>query len=64
MLASMSQIDPPADTPLVDWSELGMSGLTTAPSVADYEAAPDPLVLDEPARGCRRSRSCGTGSMM
>src|SRR4029077_19211700 len=27
MLASMSEIDPPADTPLVDWSELGVSGL-------------------------------------
>lgn len=27
MLASMSQIDPRVDTPLVDWSELGVSGL-------------------------------------
>ncbi|BBY06130.1 hypothetical protein MNVI_14480 [Mycobacterium noviomagense] len=27
MLASMSEIDPRADTPLVDWSELGVSGL-------------------------------------
>ena len=29
MLASMSQIDPRADTPLVDWSELGVSELPT-----------------------------------
>jgi DNA-binding NarL/FixJ family response regulator len=27
MLASMSEFDPSADTPLVDWSELGVSGL-------------------------------------
>ena len=27
MLASMSKIDPPADTPLMDWSELSVSGL-------------------------------------
>src|ERR1700761_9007774 len=27
MLASMSNIDPVADTPLVDWSELSVSGL-------------------------------------
>ena len=27
MLASMSEIDPRADTPLVDWSDLGVSGL-------------------------------------
>jgi predicted ATPase/class 3 adenylate cyclase/DNA-binding CsgD family transcriptional regulator len=27
MLASMSEIDPRADAPLVDWSELGVSGL-------------------------------------
>jgi len=27
MLASMSQIDPRADAPLVDWSDLGVSGL-------------------------------------
>src|ERR1700749_1192233 len=27
MLASMSEIDPLADAPLVDWSELGVSGL-------------------------------------
>ena len=29
MLASMSQIDPRADAPLVEWSELGVSGLPT-----------------------------------
>src|ERR1700756_4485041 len=29
MLASMSGIDPRADLPLVDWSELGVSGLPT-----------------------------------
>lgn len=27
MLASMSEIDPRADLPLVDWSDLGVSGL-------------------------------------
>jgi class 3 adenylate cyclase len=27
MLASMSEIDPRADAPLVDWSELDVSGL-------------------------------------
>jgi hypothetical protein len=27
MLASMSQIDPRVDTPLVNWSDLGVSGL-------------------------------------
>src|SRR6516225_2073291 len=27
MLASMSEIDPRADAPLVDWSDLGVSGL-------------------------------------
>ncbi len=27
MLASMSEIDPRVDTPLVDWSDLGVSGL-------------------------------------
>ena len=27
MLASMSDTDPRADPPLVDWSELGVSGL-------------------------------------
>ncbi|MDT5131473.1 MAG: ubiquinone biosynthesis protein, partial [Mycobacterium sp.] len=27
MLASMSEIDPRADAPLVDWSELSVSGL-------------------------------------
>jgi hypothetical protein len=27
VLASMSEIDPRADTPLVDWSELSVSGL-------------------------------------
>jgi len=33
MLASMSQIDPHADEPLVDWSELGVSGLLPAGTV-------------------------------
>ena len=27
MLASMSEIDPHADTPLMDWSQLDVSGL-------------------------------------
>jgi hypothetical protein len=27
MLVSMSEIDPRADAPLVDWSDLGVSGL-------------------------------------
>ncbi len=43
MLASMSQIDPRADSPLVDWSELGMSGLLPTGTVtlllADVEGS-------------------------
>ncbi|MBV8347757.1 MAG: adenylate/guanylate cyclase domain-containing protein, partial [Mycolicibacterium sp.] len=43
MLASMSQIDPHADRPLVDWSELGMSGLLPTGTVtlllADVEGS-------------------------
>src|SRR6202023_278601 len=43
MLASMSQIDPRADTPLVNWSELGVSGLlatrTVPLLVADVEGS-------------------------
>jgi class 3 adenylate cyclase len=43
MLASMSEIDPRADTPLVDWSELGVSGLLPTGTVtllpADVEGA-------------------------
>ncbi|MBV9350057.1 MAG: LuxR family transcriptional regulator, partial [Mycobacterium sp.] len=43
MLASMSQIDPRADTPLVDWSELGVSGLLPTGTVtlllADIEGS-------------------------
>ena len=43
MLASMSEIDPRADTPLVDWSELGMSGLLPTGTVtlllADVEGS-------------------------
>ncbi len=42
-LASMSQIDPRADAPLVDWSELGMSGLlptgTVTMLLADVEGS-------------------------
>src|ERR1700722_10351709 len=43
MLASMSDIDPRADTPLADWSELGMSGLLPTGTVtlllADVEGS-------------------------
>jgi predicted ATPase/class 3 adenylate cyclase/DNA-binding CsgD family transcriptional regulator len=43
MLASMSDIDPRADAPLVDWSELGMSGLLPTGTVtlllADVEGS-------------------------
>src|ERR1700722_15143233 len=43
MLASMSQIDPRADTPLVNWSELGVSGLLPTGTVtlllADVEGS-------------------------
>jgi class 3 adenylate cyclase len=43
MLASMSEIDPHADTPLVDWSELGVSGLLPTGTVtlllADVEGS-------------------------
>jgi predicted ATPase/class 3 adenylate cyclase/DNA-binding CsgD family transcriptional regulator len=43
MLANMSEIDPRADTPLVDWSELGVSGLLPTGTVtlllADVEGS-------------------------
>src|ERR1700729_3296580 len=43
MLASMSEIDPLADTPLVDWSELSVSGLLPTGTVtlllADVEGS-------------------------
>src|SRR6516162_7758886 len=43
MLASMSEIDPRADTPLVDWSDLGVSGLLPTGTVtlllADVEGS-------------------------
>src|ERR1700674_1797705 len=43
MLASMSEIDPLAETPLVDWSELGVSGLLPTGTVtlllADVEGS-------------------------
>src|SRR6516162_6453586 len=43
MLASMSEIDPRADTPLVDWSDLGMSGMLPTGTVtlllADVEGS-------------------------
>src|SRR6202521_4350453 len=43
MLASMSEIDPLAETPLVDWSELGVSGLLPTGTVtlllADIEGS-------------------------
>ncbi len=43
MLASMSEIDPRADAPLVDWSDLGVSGLLPTGTVtlllADVEGS-------------------------
>jgi hypothetical protein len=43
MLASMSEIDPRADTPLVDWGEVGVSGLLPTGTVtlllADVEGS-------------------------
>ena len=43
MLASMSDIEPRADAPLVDWSELGVSGLLPTGTVtlllADVEGS-------------------------
>src|ERR1700758_1407331 len=43
MLASMSEIDPRADTPLLNWSELGVSGLLPTGTVtlllADVEGS-------------------------
>ena len=43
MLTSMSEIDPRAETPLVDWSELGVSGLLPTGTVtlllADVEGS-------------------------
>jgi hypothetical protein len=38
MLASMNEIDPRADTPLVDWSELGVSGLLPSATSSDWSA--------------------------
>ena len=43
MLASMSEIDPHADTPLMDWSQLDVSGLLPTGTVtlllADVEGS-------------------------
>jgi class 3 adenylate cyclase len=43
MLASMSQIDPRTETPLVDWSDVGLSGLLPTGTVtlllADVEGS-------------------------
>ena len=43
MLASMSEIDPRAEAPLVDWSDLGVSGLLPTGTVtlllADVEGS-------------------------
>jgi class 3 adenylate cyclase len=43
MLTTMSEIDPRADTPLVDWSELSVSGLlprgTVTLLLADVEGS-------------------------
>jgi class 3 adenylate cyclase len=43
MLASMSDTDPRADAPLVDWSELGVSGILPTGAVtlllADVEGS-------------------------
>src|ERR1700694_6236029 len=43
MLVSMSEIDPRADAPLVDWSDLGVSGLLPTGTVtlllADVEGS-------------------------
>ena len=52
MLASMSEIEPLADTPLVDWSELSVSGLLPTGTVtlllADVEGSTQ--ALGNPAR--------------
>ena len=67
MLASMSDIDPRADAPLVDWSELGVSGLLPTGTVtlllADVEGSTR-LWETQPERddrGHRAAESDGVG---
>ncbi len=64
MLASMSEIDPRADTPLVDWSELGVSELLPTGTVtlllADVEGSTR-LWETQPERDDRRVRAAGSG---
>jgi hypothetical protein len=65
MLARMGQIDPRVDTPLVDWSELGMSGLLPTGTVtlvlADVEGSTRlHAVVGDPTRGNDRGDRAAT----
>ena len=64
MLASMSEIDPRADAPLVDWSELGVSGLLPTGTVtlllADVEGSTR-LWETQPERDDRGDRAAEPG---
>ena len=66
MLASMSEIDPRADLPLVDWSELGVSGLLPTGTVtlllADVEGSTR-LWETQPERDDRRDRPPGSRAL-
>src|ERR1700678_2138038 len=67
MLASMSEIDPRAETPLVDWSELSVSGLLPTGTVtlllADVEGSTrlweTPARRDDHGHGSVESDSVG-----
>ncbi len=64
MLVSMSDIDPRADAPLVDWSDLGVSGLLPTGTVtlllADVEGSTR-LWETQPERDDRRDRASEPG---
>src|SRR5271166_6047002 len=66
MLASMSEIDPRADMPLVDWSELGVSGLLPTGTVtlllADVEGSTRPWETQPEQMTAAMARMNGTVS--
>ena len=66
MLASMSEIEPRADTPLVNWSELGVSGLLPTGTVtlllADVEGSTR-LWETQPEQMTRRDRAAGSSAV-
>ena len=67
MLASMSEIDPRADAPLVDWSDLGVSGLLPTGTVtlllADVEGSTR-LWETQPERDDRGLRAPGSRAVV